>query len=134
LQAVRDIQTALSTRELLELAISWGITPSASEFWKRHKSREELIRALQQRKADLEMAAKLAEQQMVASPGDSERAARAHKDRAGGGAGGAAGSGRPQRRRNSLVVLGELYSGKEIMGDIFGSKGACRRRCRCCPP
>ena len=113
LMAVRDIQTALSTRELIELAISWGIAPSASEFWKRHKSRDELIRALQQKKSDMEMQAKLAEQQLVTNPGDAERAAR--KDGRSGSAG--------KKRRNSLVVLGELYTGKEILGDIFGSKG-----------
>lgn len=97
------------------MAISWGITPTASEFWKRHKSREELIRALQQKKADMEMQAKLAEQQLVTSPSDAERAAR-KAERSLGSAG--------RRRRNSLVVLGELYTGKDILGDIFGSKGA----------
>jgi hypothetical protein len=111
LMAVRDIQTALSTRELIELAISWGITPNAQEFWKRHKSREELIRALQQKKSDMEMAAKLAEQQLVTSPADAERAARKQESKDG------------KKRRSSLVILGELYKGKEVLGDIFGSKG-----------
>jgi hypothetical protein len=40
------IEERLSTRELMRQAVAWGITPSAAEFWRTHKSRQDLIRRL----------------------------------------------------------------------------------------
>lgn len=109
----RDTEAALSTKELLALAIAWAITPSASEFWKRHKSRDELIKALQHKKADIEQQAKLQEQQPVLLSEEREAAEAASA------------SAMASNRRGSLVALGELFPGRESSGDLFGTKGTC---------
>ena len=48
------VERSLSTRELLQLAIKWGITQSAAEFWQRHKTKEQLVQQLRLRKAEME--------------------------------------------------------------------------------
>lgn len=48
------VERSLSTRELLQLAIKWGITESAAEFWQRHKTKDQLVHQLRLRKAEME--------------------------------------------------------------------------------
>ena len=48
------VERSLSTRELLQLAIGWGITESAAEFWRDHKTKEQLIMILRSKKAEIE--------------------------------------------------------------------------------
>jgi hypothetical protein len=117
-QTARETDSALSTRELLELAIHWGITTSAVEFWKRHKSRDELVKLLQRKKESIEMQAKLQEAAPVMAAA-AAAAAEAQERKV------AASRVTPARRRRSLVSLGELFPGKDVVGDLFGTKGAC---------
>jgi hypothetical protein len=37
-QASPHLDTAVTTKELLDLAVAWKITPSAAEFWKCHRN------------------------------------------------------------------------------------------------
>ena len=48
------LERSLSTRELMALAIRWGITTSAAQFWQQHKTKDALIRRLRLCKAELE--------------------------------------------------------------------------------
>lgn len=48
------VERALSTRELLQLAIAWGLTGSAAEFWRTHKTKAQLVLQLRRKKAELE--------------------------------------------------------------------------------
>lgn len=48
------VERSLSTRELLQLAIAWGITESAADFWRDHKTKEQLILILRSKKAEIE--------------------------------------------------------------------------------
>jgi len=106
----------MSTRELLELAVHWGITTSAVEFWKRHKSRNELVKLLQRKKESIEMHAKLQEAAPVMAAA-AAAAAEAQERKV------AASRVVPSRRRRSLVTLGELFPGRDVVGDLFGTKG-----------
>ncbi len=40
------IEESISTRELMRLAVLWGITESAAEFWRTSKSRQDLVRRI----------------------------------------------------------------------------------------
>lgn len=48
------VERSLSTRELLELAIKWGITESPAAFWRDHKTKQQLVQRLREAKAELE--------------------------------------------------------------------------------
>ena len=37
-----DVQAHLTTHELMDLALSWHVVKSAAEFWRVHKSKEDL--------------------------------------------------------------------------------------------
>lgn len=112
-------ETMLTTRELLELAIAWGITPSATEFWKRYKSREDLVGCLQRKKAEQELLARSEEHQPLAAAAmpvavdkNARRAPRASQS----------------RRRSSVAmtlqaVVGNIFRTPLSGGDIFGTQG-----------
>lgn len=46
---------SVTTKELLDLAVAWKITASASEFWKTHRNRDDLLAVLQKFKYDREL-------------------------------------------------------------------------------
>ena len=48
----------MTTKELLDLAVVWGITTSPAAFWKTHRNRDDLLACLQTRKLDMELEAK----------------------------------------------------------------------------
>lgn len=53
-----SIETKVTTKELLRLAVTWGVTKSPSEFWQTHRSRSELIEGLQRAKNRIDTDAK----------------------------------------------------------------------------
>lgn len=110
LMACKEIESSVTTRELLDLAVAWGVTPTPSEFWKTHKSRDDLVTALRRRKTELEKQALEQEQQPFLLAREAEERTFSSE----GGKGG---------RRSSLVVLGSLFPGRETMGDVFGTRG-----------
>ena len=144
-----DVETSLSTSELLCLAGRWGIVAPGTSFWTRHKSRAELIGALQAKHEEAELEAKMAEGSMGMGAGDAGGASGGSAAVAGaagagvgarglrhgkgcdggsgggggGGGGGGASTGAAPQRRNSLVTLSELFPGDDCLGDLFGSRG-----------
>ncbi len=103
--------------ELLELAVHWKIVSVASDFWKRHKSRDALIHALQHAKDAMELAAKLQEMQpMEVGPGGAMRQGGVAGASNSSAAGGASGSGK-------LEAVGELFAGGDSQADLFGTRG-----------
>lgn len=53
-----SIESKVATKELLQLAILWGVTRSSTDFWQTHRSRAELVEGLQRAKASLDTDAK----------------------------------------------------------------------------
>jgi len=109
------IERSLSTRELMALAIKWGVTRSAAEFWREHKSKEELVQKLRQKKAELEYEAPEEEEgPMDVTDGVTERQQALDDEQL----------MRNQKRRNSLAELGDLMTEDvQYTGDIFGQRG-----------
>lgn len=110
LMACKEIESSVTTRELLDLAVAWGVTPTPSEFWKTHKSRDDLVTALRRRKTELEKQALEQEQQPFLLAREAEERNNTTSEGKTG-------------RRSSLVVLGSLFPGRETMGDVFGTRG-----------
>ena len=59
-----SIETAITTKELLDLAVVWNITASPAAFWKTHRNRDDLLATLQLRKHDMEMEAREAQKRL----------------------------------------------------------------------
>ena len=57
-----DREGHLTTHELMDLALSWEVVKSATDFWQAHKSKEDLIGALYDSQAARAEAHFLAEQ------------------------------------------------------------------------
>jgi hypothetical protein len=53
-----SIESKVATKELLQLAVLWGVTRSPAEFWQTHRSRAELIEGLQRAKSTIDSDAK----------------------------------------------------------------------------
>ena len=94
----------------MQLAIAWGVTPTAAAFWKTHRNRDDLVRELQCRKSELEQATREAAKggAMAAAAAACAAAGTEHEalllslsvlDAA----------SQESRRRNSLVRLSQVF-------------------------
>jgi hypothetical protein len=137
----KELDGAVTSNELMQLAIAWGITTSGPEFWKTHRGKNDVLialydyRAEEERKAavkryEIEQARQKALLDPLAAPAPpSEEHTEADAVSGSGVGADASNPAGPvsvrehaQNRRRSLVAVGQLFN-QEYQGDQFGTRG-----------
>lgn len=116
-QSEEIVQRSLSTQELMALAIKWDITTSAAAFWRKNKTRDDLIHALRMKKAQLEY-----------EPPETEDGPVELKDGFGASSvglldGGDAEEAIARARRRSVAKLASVVNARGYKGDLFSQRG-----------
>jgi hypothetical protein len=116
-ESERNLARIIRNRDLMELAIKWGVVESAAQFWARHKTQEDLLRRVREEKADRilrdEETGRMQYEQLVA---EEELQARRADSRL-------SPEDKYRARSSSLAMMKDKINLPEYKGDMFGTRG-----------